>query len=112
MADRQDALLLVQLAQWGTSMGIEDAMLGILADDFDPETASAMDGRVARVLLWGESVGCLTKFGLLDTDLVHDWFWAEGTWERVGPAALKQREKYGSPEIWANFEALAANRGA
>ena len=26
----------VQLAQWGTSMGLEDAMQAVLADDFNP----------------------------------------------------------------------------
>jgi len=34
-----------------------------------------------------------------------------GVWARVGPAALKQREKHGVPELYANFEALAAKQG-
>ena len=29
MADREDGALLVQLAQWGTSMGVEDASLAV-----------------------------------------------------------------------------------
>jgi hypothetical protein len=65
---------------------------------------------VVRVLSWGETIGTLTKNGLLDTDLVLDWIWVSGLWERVGPAALKQREKHGVPELYENFEALAAKQ--
>ena len=41
MADRQDGAMIVQLAQWGSAMGLEDAMHAVWADDFDPEAASA-----------------------------------------------------------------------
>jgi hypothetical protein len=110
MADRQDAALIVQLAQWGASMGLEEAMHAVWADDFDPEAASAQDPLVSRVLSWGETIGTFTKNGLLDTDLVLDWMWVSGVWARVGPAALKQREKHGVPELYENFEALAAKQ--
>src|SRR5438552_18823490 len=61
MADREDAVLLVQLAQWGTSMGLQAALNTIFADDFDPESASARDEPVDTVLTFGETVGTLTK---------------------------------------------------
>ena len=99
---------MVQLAQWGTAMGLEEAAKAIWADDFDPEAASADDEPVARTLMWGETIGTLTKQGLLDVDLVLDWLWVSGMWSRVGPAALKLREKHNSPAIYENFEALAA----
>ena len=86
MADRQDAALLVQLAQWGSMTGLEEALHAVWADDFDPETASAEDVFVARVLNWGETIGTLTKNGLIDTDLVLDWLWVSGVWQRVGAA--------------------------
>jgi hypothetical protein len=111
MADRQDGALLVQLAQWGSTMGIEEAMHAVWAEDFDPEAASADDILVARVLTWGETIGTLTKNGLLDTDLVLDWLWVSGLWSRVGPAALKLRERHGVPEMYENFEALAVRQG-
>jgi hypothetical protein len=110
MADRQDAALLVQLAQWGSMMGLEEALHAVWADDFDPETASAEDVFVARVLNWGETIGTLTKNGLIDTDLVLDWLWVAGVWQRVGPAARGLREKHGVPELYENFEALAAKQ--
>ena len=112
MADRQDGVLLVQLAQWGSAMGIEEAMHAVWADDFDPETASAEDILVTRLLTWGETVGTLTKNGLIDTDLVLDWMWVAGVWARVGPAARKSRDKHGVPQLYENFEALAAKQGS
>lgn len=112
MPDRQDGEMIVQLAQWGSAMGLEEAMHAVYADDFDPEAASADDVLVSRVLNWGETIGTLTKNGLLSTDLVLDWLWVAGLWARVGPAARKQRDKHGVPQIYENFEALAAKQGA
>jgi hypothetical protein len=112
MADRQDGALLVQLSQWGSAMGLEEAMHAVWADDFDPEAASAEDILVSRLLNWGETIGTLTKNGLLDTDLVLDWLWVSGVWQRVGPAARKLRDKHGVPELYENFEALAAKQGS
>jgi hypothetical protein len=111
VANREDAALLVQLAQWGSTMGIEEAQHAVWSDTFDPETASAEDVLVSRILTWGETVGTLTKNGLLDTDLVLDWLWVSGLWTRVGPAAVKLREKHGVPELYENFEALATRQG-
>jgi hypothetical protein len=107
MAQQHDATMLIQLAQWGTAMGLEDAMLTVMADDFDPESADANDKLIARVLMYGETIGTLTKNGLLDADLVLDWLWMQGVWERLGPAARKVREKYDEPTLYENFEALA-----
>jgi hypothetical protein len=110
VADKQDGAMIVQLAQWGAVMGLEEAMQTVWAEDFDPETASVENPLVSRVLNWGETIGTLTKNGLVDTDLVLDWLWVAGAWQRVGPAALKQREKYGVPQLYENFEALAARQ--
>ena len=99
---------MIQIAQWGTSLGVQEAMPRIFADDFEPETADAMsDGAVRTILMFGESIGTLTKNNLLSTDLVHDWLWVEGLWARVGPAALRQRERFAEPRLYENFEALA-----
>jgi len=112
MVDRQDGALIVQLSQWGSAMGLEEAMHAVWADDFDPEAASAEDILVSRLLNWGETIGTLTKNGLIDTDLVLDWLWVSGVWARVGPAARKQRDKHGVPALYENFEALAAKQGS
>ena len=105
---REDAFLMVQLAQWGTSVGLGDALPKVFADDFDPETADTMNDDAVRTLLqFGESIATLTKHDLLSTELVHDWLWIEGIWSRVGPAAIRAREKFGEPRLYENFEALA-----
>jgi hypothetical protein len=41
------------------------------------------------------------------SELIDDWLWIEGMWSRVGPAALRAREKFGEPRLYENFEALA-----
>lgn len=110
MASREDGVLLVQLAQWGSAMGLEEAQHAVWADDFDPEEASVEDPLVTRLLTWGETIGTLTKNGLLDTALVLDWLWVSGLWSRVGPAALKLREKLSEPALYENFEALACHQ--
>lgn len=111
MADKQDAVLMVQLAQWGTSLGFQDAARAIFADDFDPETADARAPEVNAILAFGETVGTLTKNGLIDTGLILDWLWVSGLWARVGPAAVRARDAQGVPALYENFEALAAQQG-
>lgn len=102
----EDAKLLVQLAQWSAALGVEDASGAIFADDFDADAADANDDAVRKVLYFFETVGTLVKNDLLDRDLVLDWVWAAGLWDRVGPAALRARERY-NPHLYENFEALA-----
>ena len=104
---REDAQLIIQLAQWGTAMGIQDAMAKLWADDFDPEAADPREQPVSSVLAYGESIGTLTKHDLLSVELVKDWLWIEGMWARVGPAAKKAREATGEARLYENFEALA-----
>ena len=104
----QDAQLMIQIAQWGTSLGLQDAMPHVFADDFDPSGADAMNDEAVRtMLMYGESIGTLTKHDLLNEELVKDWIWVEGLWARVGPAALRQRAAVGEPRLYENFEALA-----
>lgn len=102
-----EGVLLVQLAQWSSMAGIDEASASMFDEDFDPETADASDIAVRKVLMWGETLGTLTKNGLLSLELVLDWQWVAGIWARVSKAALAQREKYGEPRLYENFEALA-----
>lgn len=104
---RDDAMLMVQLARWGTELGLQDAIARILADDFDAAAADMSDESVRAILNFGETIATLTKNNLLNTELVQDWIWVEGLWARVGPAARRQREKFGEPKLYENFEALA-----
>ena len=105
--DRDDALLMVELAKWGAMIGLPDASRQVFSDDFDPESADAQDREVQTHLFFHETVGTLVKNGLFNRDLVYDWLWVSGSWERVGPAAKRAREKAGVAELYENFEALA-----
>ena len=109
MADSQDGLIAVQLARWATTLGLFQAALTVASDEFDPESASSSDDAVAKLLEFGETVGGLTKHGVVDIDLVRDLWWFEGIWPRVAPAAQKDRDKFGESSIWSNFEALATS---
>lgn len=111
MADKQDAALMIQLAQWSTSLGMQEASRAVFADDFDPDAASSSDPHVNTVLAFGETVGTLTKNNLIDTGLILDWLWVSGLWARVGPAAQKERDRHGLAALYENFEALAKQQG-
>jgi len=105
-----DAMLVVELAKWGSMMGLGDASRAVFGDEFDPDTAAASDEPVQTILIFNETVGTLVKNGLLNRDLVLDWLWVAGAWGRVGPAALRMREQTGVPQMFENFEALATGQ--
>jgi hypothetical protein len=108
-ATYDDANLVMQIVRWGTEIGLTDAVLTVLADEFDPETASTDNRSVQKVLNFGEVVGTFVNQGVLDRGLVTDMWWMEGLWSRVGPAAKRQREHLGEPRLSENFEKLAVS---
>jgi hypothetical protein len=106
VATYDDAGLLVQLMRWSTEMKLEDGFSVIFAEGFDPDATDRNDLAVGRVLLFGETVGALVKHGVLNRALLLDVFWADGIWSRVGPSALRARERAGDPRLYENFESL------
>ena len=106
-ATYDDAALIMQIVRWGTEMGIDDAGQSIFADEFDAKKASAGDLPVAQMLSFFETLGTLVKHDILDKELVLDLWWVPGTCARVGPAALRERERLGEPRLYENYEALA-----
>ena len=106
----EDAVLVVELAKLGAMNGLGEAVGKIFADDFDPDAAELSDPSVRIVLGWNETMATLVKNDLLSRDLVYDWLWVAGTWDRVGPAALRARESAGVAVLYENFEALAAGQ--
>jgi hypothetical protein len=103
-----DGLLMVELAQWGSAMELDAAQAVLFAEDFDPDSASAADEPVRKVLLWGETVATMVKHDLFPEALVLDWIWIEGLWSRVAPAVSRARAQHGEPRLYENLEALAA----
>jgi len=102
-----DAILVVELAQLAAMSGVSEAARAIFDDGFEPDKAETSDQDVQIVLGFNETVGTLVKNGLLDRDLMVDWLWVAGAWDRVGPAAKRAREKTGVANLYENFEALA-----
>ena len=105
-ATYEDAALVVQLVRWGTEMGLEEAGRALFADEFDAEAASVDDSPVGKMLAFGETVSTLVKHGILDKDLILDLWAVQAAWDRVGPAARRERERLGEPRFCENFEAL------
>jgi hypothetical protein len=109
---REDAVLVVELAKYAAMLGLADATGKIFGDEFDPERAEPGDPAVRIVLGFNETVATLVKNGLLDRNLVFDWLWMAGTWDRVGPAAERARKQTGALNLYENFEALASAQAA
>jgi hypothetical protein len=108
--NHEDATLMVELVKWGAMIGFAEASRKIFADDFDPDGVEVDDPAVQAHLFFHETVGTLVKNGLLERALVHDWLWVSGSWDRVGPAVTRARAKVGVPQLYENFEALAAGQ--
>jgi TATA-binding protein-associated factor Taf7 len=106
---REDAQLMLQIAQWGTSLGVNDAMVQVFGEEFDPYEADATEPNVNKILVFCETIGTLVKRELLSKDLVDDWLWIDGLWGRVGPAAVKYREKQDEQRLFENFEAMTSD---
>ena len=105
-----DAVLVVELAKWGAMSGFGEALGDIFADDFDPDAATVSDPPVRTVLNFFETVATLVKNDVLNRELVYDWLWVAGPWDRVAPAATRFRENAGVPALYENFEALASGQ--
>lgn len=116
-----DAQLVLQLAQLSQTALHErgSALLwkhratgGLSWEEFSRlDVESEEYGGVLAVLKWHETVGTLVKQGLLNRELVLDWLWVSGTWALCKDIALGQRAETGVPQMWENFEALAASQG-
>jgi hypothetical protein len=104
----EDAMLIVELSKWGAMIGLPEASMAIFGEDFDPDNLGENGVHVRTMLTFGETVATLVKNDLLDRELVYDWFWFAGVWDRVGAAAKRSREMAGAPNLYESFEALAS----
>jgi hypothetical protein len=107
MTTHEDAAIVVQLLQWGAQIGVEDAYNAIYDERFDPASAEPTDPDVRKVLIFGETLGAFVAKGALDSELVYALFAWDLSWSRVGPAAMKARERFNAPSLYDSYEALA-----
>ena len=113
---REDAALIVQLAQWSSSAGLVEAIDWIFSDDFVSDHRAFVTNfpptseryrQVHTALNFFETVATLHKHGLINEDLLFDWLAVEAVWDRIKGLAIGDREQYGIPALWENFEAMA-----
>jgi hypothetical protein len=112
----QDAQLVVQLAQLAAAQGLNEATDWLFANEmptapeaFRERYPAGSEGHrhVTAVLNYMETIGALWKHGLLNEDLLFDWIWITGVWERVKGMALAQRQEFGAAHLWEHLEAMA-----
>jgi hypothetical protein len=113
---RDDAELLLALANWHTASGVPEAANWIRSKDFvkdfdgfEKRHPNGSKGRlqVNRFLGYHETLGTLWKNHLLSEELLFDWAWIVGPWDLVRDVALGMRKKAGVDALWENFEAMA-----
>jgi hypothetical protein len=118
-ATKEDAQLVVQLAALGGQMADPRARGFIWGEGFTSDPKEFFEKHppgtdewnyVGGVASWYETIGTLWKHGLLDEDLLFDWLWVAGMWERLGPILVAMRDA--TPALWANFEAMSEAQAA
>jgi hypothetical protein len=109
-----DAQLVVQLAQLGTHMVQPQARGWVWSDEFVSDAdefyekyppGSVQFDYVSGLASWYETIGTLWKHGLVNQELLFDWLYVAGMWERLKPILVAMRRS--TPQLWENFEALA-----
>ncbi len=115
-ATQEDARLLVELAKLSTQLGLPEAIGWLWSDAFIPDyeefhkkypSGTEEHRRANQMCGFYETVGALWKHGLISEELLFDWLWIGGPWERIKGFALGQRKEAGNPRIYELFEAMA-----
>jgi len=111
-----DATLVVQLAQWASASGAEEASSWMFSDEFTPDYAEFLKkypagsegwAKASKILGWYETVGAFYKHGLINEALLFDLQATDFVWERMKGIALGMREEFGDAALYENFEAMA-----
>lgn len=112
----QDAQLMIQIAQYWASAGIQKSMTWLWSDEYLPDyeefvakypVGSKQFGRANAVCGAMEMLGTLYKHGLFSGELLFDWLAVDLIWRRVGGFALGVRKAAGDERLYEHFEALA-----
>jgi hypothetical protein len=112
----EDAMIMLQLAQWGASIDLLHALNWMWSDEFITNSAefrsrypagSEGAAKIHTIGNYFETIGTLWKQGLFNEDLVFDWLAVDLVWNRVKDFFIEGRKQAGEPRLWENFEALA-----
>jgi hypothetical protein len=113
---KDDAHLVIELAQLGSQMVHPKARGWIWSDElpsdgdeffekYPPATEEFL--YVSGLAAWHETVATLWKRGLVSEELLFDWLWVAGVWDKLKDILITMRTGAGTPQLWANFEAMA-----
>jgi len=71
-----------------------------------PDSETHLEVYILRHL---ERIGTLVKNELLDAEALLDFagFFIRELWDKLGPLALEQRQRFGNERLWENFEFIA-----
>jgi hypothetical protein len=114
---QEDAKIVLELAKMGMQPELVDAFTWLLAqpppadnDRFKEKyPPGSPEHRWAdQICSFFETVGVLWKHGLINEELLFDWIWVGGPWERIKGYALGLRKEFDNPRLYELFEALAA----
>jgi hypothetical protein len=112
----EDAVLMIQLAEFLVTSGTEEAKDWLWSDEFVPDYAdfakkyppgSECHLRANKICSYFEMLGTLYKHELLNEDLLFDWLGVSMVWGKVRGFALGMRQATGEPRLYENFEAMA-----
>lgn len=111
-----DARLVVELAKLNVQAGLPEAMNWLWSDQFPPDYDEFVKKyprgtkeftRATQICGFYETIGALWRNGLLNQELLFDWLWIGGPWERIKEFALGQRKAAKNERIYELFEAMA-----
>ncbi|UCF97013.1 MAG: hypothetical protein JSV89_17825 [Spirochaetaceae bacterium] len=112
----QDATLLLQMAQWSASSGLDEVRNWLWSDEFVPNYSefrkkypqgSEGNGKAHKICGWMETLGTLYKHKLINEELLFDWMAVDLVWERLKDFVLGVRNEVGDERMLENFEAMA-----
>lgn len=112
----QDAMLLLELMQWGSTIGMREASSWVWSGQYISDYSEFIEKYprgteqyllASTICAFFETVGTFYKHGLLNGDLLFDWAGVSFMWDRVKGYALGKRAEEGNPRLYEHFEALA-----
>ena len=114
---QDDAKIILGLARMAMQPELADAFTWLLAEpppnEYDRFKEKYPPGSrehrwADQICAFFETVGALWKHGLINEELLFDWIWVGGPWERLKGYALGLRKEFDNPRLYEMFEALAA----
>jgi hypothetical protein len=115
---REDADILLRLAELSALLNLAAAAAFIWSDDFPTDFSQFRDkfssgkrseeeSLLRRYLAYLETAGTLYRNGLFSGDLFFDWLDVTAIWDRVKGYALGIRKEAANPSLFENFEYAA-----